>query len=51
MTESVSYKPENGNDNYQDIFSNSEIPDNTNRKMSKKINEDKKYYYKNYLKK
>ena len=51
MTESVSYKPENGNDNYQDIFSNSEVPDNTNRKTSKNTNRDKEHFYNNYLKK
>lgn len=51
MTDTVSYNPEDGNDKYQDIFSNSEVPDNTNRKMSKTLNKDKEHFYNSYLKK
>jgi hypothetical protein len=51
MTDTMSYNPEDGNDKYQDIFSNSEVPDNTNRKLSKTISKDKEQFYNNYLKK
>ena len=51
MTDTVSYNPEDGNDKYQDIFSNSEVPDNTNRKVSKNLSKDKENFYNNYLKK
>ena len=51
MTESPAYNPEDGNEKYQDIFSNSEVPDNSMRKMSKTLNKDKESFYNSYLKK
>ena len=51
MTESVLYNPEDKNEKYQDIFSNSEIPDNLNRKVSKNLNREKENFYNSYLKK
>lgn len=51
MTETVSYNPEDKNEKYQDIFSNSEIPDNLNRKVSKNLNREKENFYNSYLKK
>ena len=51
MTESPAYNPEDGNEKYQDIFSNSEVPDNSMRKMSKTFNKDKESFYNSYLKK
>ena len=50
MTDTVSYNPEDGNDKYQDIFSNSEVPDNTNRKVSKNLSKDKENFYNIILK-